>query len=115
MLFKKPEVFVKNAMNEGNVSEEDKNEYLQLLSLMMCERPASLLGIQERKGSLSEGKQADFLIFDPDSSELISSQDIYSRHKDVCIYKGRTLKGRIVETYLKGEVIFNNSDPNVLS
>ena len=69
----------------------------------MCERPSKILGLSIIKGTLEKGKQADIVVFDPDYEKEITEADIYSRFKEVSIYKGKTLKGRVKSTYLRGQ------------
>lgn len=69
---------------------------------MLCEKPSKMLGLSKIKGSLEVGKQADIVIFDPEHQGVIGDEDIYNRHKEVCIYKGKSLRGKVVETYLRG-------------
>jgi len=59
----------------------------------LCERPAQLLGLFHKKGSLEEGKQADIVIFDPNASYHVDESQIHNRYQSVCIYKGRELRG----------------------
>lgn len=54
------------------------------------------------------------LVFDGDCEYEVESKDVYSRFPDVSIYKGKQLKGRVKQTYLKGEKIFDWEDPSVL-
>lgn len=41
-------------------------------------------------------------------------EDIYSKYKEVCIYRGREMRGRIVRTYLRGEMIYNGEERSVM-
>ena len=68
----------------------------------MCENPAKMLGINDRKGAIEEGKQADICVFDPDWEETISQDSIKNKYPEVCIYKNKNLRGKIMNTYLKG-------------
>jgi dihydroorotase-like cyclic amidohydrolase len=75
---------------------------MNLLVLMLCERPSGVLGLQNVKGSISKGKQCDLVIFDPEAQTEVGTKDIHNRHPEVCIYKGKTLYGKVKETYLGG-------------
>lgn len=61
--------------------------------------PAELAGLDDRKGSIAVGKDADFAVFDPDGETLVRGQDLLHRHP-LTPYEGRLLRGRVVETIL---------------
>lgn len=61
--------------------------------------PAELAGLDDRKGSIAVGKDADFAVFDPDGETLVRGQDLLHRHP-LTPYEGRHLRGRVVETIL---------------
>ena len=79
----------------------------QLVDLVrwMAEQPARLASQTGRKGRIAVGYDADLVVFDPEHREVISAESIQHRHK-VTPYLGRTLRGRIVATWLRGERIF---------
>ena len=62
------------------------------------------------KGSISPGKDADFVVWDPDDEFSVGApgaggMKIEHKHK-LTPYSGETLKGRVIATYLRGEKIF---------
>ena len=94
--------------------EEELSNYMSNLVLMLCEKPANVLGIEKQKGSIEKGKVADLVVFDPDREVEILDKDIYNRYPEVCIYRGKRLMGKVKETYLRGNLIFSDSNPRVL-
>lgn len=66
-------------------------------------RPAQVYGLAG-KGSLSPGDDADLVLIDPDGSWEVRDEDIHSLAR-WSPYSGRTLRGRVVATYLRGEEI----------
>ena len=56
------------------------------------------------KGDLVPGSDADLVLVDPDGSWSVRDEDIISK-AGWSPYTGRTLQGRIVATYLRGEEI----------
>jgi allantoinase len=72
----------------------------------MAAAPARLAGLSERKGAIAAGADADFAIFNPDASWTVSADDLYFRHK-ISPYIGAELRGRVVETWLRGEPVFS--------
>lgn len=55
------------------------------------------------------GKYADFVVFDPESNYKVEEKDIKSRFAEVSIYNRRELKGKVLNTFLRGEMIFDHS------
>ena len=71
----------------------------------MCGAPARLAGLDSHKGVIAPGRDADLIVFDPEASGRVDPQRLHHRHK-LTPYAGRTLKGHVVATYLKGEKIY---------
>ena len=71
----------------------------------MCRAPAAVAGLDTHKGSIAPGCDADLVVFDPEASFTVDPARLYQRHK-LTPYSGRTLKGVVVATYLRGEKIF---------
>jgi allantoinase len=71
----------------------------------MSERPARLCGLDDRKGAIARGYDADVVLFDPDAEALVDSAVLQQRHK-LTPYAGRLLRGRVRATYLRGEPIW---------
>lgn len=78
--------------------------------------PAALAGLDglpvsgaARKGRIAPGFDADFAVFDPDVQWTVSEADLHFRHK-LSPYLGAKLKGRVQETWLRGERIFERSE-----
>ena len=68
-----------------------------------------MLGIQDRKGSITIGKDADLVVVDPDSEWTITNE----QQKSKCgwtPFDGRTVRGRPVLTLLRGEVIARDGE-----
>ena len=55
---------------------------------------------------LAEGADADFVVFDPDAIWTVAPEHLHFRHK-LSPYIGVELRGRVLETWLRGEQIFN--------
>ncbi|KAJ0180482.1 hypothetical protein K1T71_003886 [Dendrolimus kikuchii] len=71
--------------------------------------PAHLCGLQNRKGSLKPGLDADLVFFDPEASFVVTSDKI--RHKNkLTPYLNRKLKGVVKQTYLRGQLIYDEGD-----
>ena len=69
-------------------------------------KPAEIYGLSS-KGSLRIGGDADFILVDPSATWHVKDSDIVSR-AGWSPYSGRTLTGRTVATYLRGQLIAHN-------
>ncbi len=93
-----------------------KQKGLNLLELnkWMCENPAKLVGLQNTKGQIKKGFQADFVIWDPEAQQTIDKKDILHKNK-LSAYEQHTVYGVIEQTILAGEVIFDKNKENFKS
>ncbi len=78
--------------------------------------PARLAGLDglsnpgsSRKGRIMPGFDADFAVFDPTEYWTVSEVDLHFRHK-LSPYLRAELQGKVLETWLRGERIFQRSD-----
>ena len=60
---------------------------------------------QRQEGTSPPGADADFVVFDPDAAWTVSAEHLHFRHK-LSPYLGAKLRGRVLETWLRGEQIF---------
>ena len=70
----------------------------------MSFNPAKILGLEE-KGSVSEGKIADIVIFDPRKEYRIDKETFFSKGKNTPFH-GRKVKGDVVCTLVGGRVVY---------
>lgn len=70
----------------------------------MSANPAKILGLEE-KGSVSEGKIADIVIFDPKKEYRIDKETFFSKGKNTPFH-GRRVKGEVVCTLVSGRVVY---------
>jgi dihydroorotase len=78
----------------------------QVVTRSLAERPAALFHLDDRKGRLAPGFDADLVVLDPDRTWLLDPYDIQSR----CgwsAYEGWTFVGRVEVTMLRGELVFD--------
>jgi allantoinase len=71
----------------------------------MAEAPATLAGCATRKGRLAPGYDADFVVFDTESTFVVTEDRLHYRHR-VSPYFGETLRGVVKATYLRGAPVF---------
>ena len=80
---------------------------LERIGEWMSAAPARLAGLAARKGAIAPGADADFVVFDPETAWTVTPADLHFRHK-LSPYLGANLRGRVVETWLRGEPIYSN-------
>jgi allantoinase len=71
----------------------------------MCAAPARLAGLQGTKGEIVAGADADIVFWDPDADFTVDAGRLEHRNK-LTPYHGRTLKGSVVRTILRGETVY---------
>ena len=79
---------------------------LERIGEWMAVAPVRLAGLAGRKGTIAPGADADFVVFDPDAEWTVTSGDLHFRHK-LSPYLGAKLRGRVLETWLRGERVFH--------
>ncbi len=93
--------YMLSAANEGRITF---NQAVKLCST----NPAKIFGCTQ-KGSLTVGKDADIVIYDPEKDLTISVGNMHSDY-DHTIWEGKKLQGYPVQTYVRGELVYDNGD-----
>lgn len=91
-----------NEVSKGTIT-------IHQLVRLMASGPARVLGIQDTKGSISVGKDADLVVVDPDSEWTITNE----QQKTKCgwtPFDGWKIRGRPELTVLRGEVVARNGE-----
>jgi len=71
----------------------------------MSAAPARLAGLQNKKGALAAGYDADIVVWEPEARFVVEPAELLHRHK-LTPYTGRELFGRVSATYVGGRLIF---------
>ena len=79
------------------------------LATWMCAAPSKLAGLEDRKGRIAPGYDADLVVWDPEAGFEVNPERLHHRHK-LTPYAGRTLHGVVIRTLLRGETVYENGD-----
>ena len=80
---------------------------VELLSERMSSAPARLAGLEQKKGKLAAGYDADIVIWNPDDTFVVDAGTLYHRHP-ITPYHGRALDGVVRGTYVCGAEVFRD-------
>jgi allantoinase len=83
-----------------------RNYTLNHLVLWMSTGPARLLGLENRKGAISEGFDADVVVWNPEKRFILDPEMLFTRHK-VTPYAHSEFVGVVEATILGGEMIYD--------
>lgn len=78
---------------------------LDHIARWMSSAPAALAGFSQRLGALAPGRDANFLVFDPDAEYTVTPQTLHYRHP-VSPYMHQQLRGVVHSTFLRGRLIY---------
>ncbi|MBZ5661337.1 MAG: allantoinase AllB [Acidobacteriia bacterium] len=79
---------------------------LRHLVRWMCNGPAQLAGLDNRKGAIAPGYDADIVVWNPEKSFTVKSGMLKHRHK-LTPYLNESLRGVVETTFLGGEMIYD--------
>ena len=89
-----------DAVNHGKITEND-------LARVLSETPAKLFGLDERKGFLRVGMDADITVMDFDHEETVDISKFQSVSK-VSAYDGFHLKGYPIASIVRGTIVMKD-------
>ena len=76
------------------------------LTEWLCSAPVRLVGLDNRKGKLAAGYEADIVIWNPEREFRVTAEMIHHRHQ-LTPYAGRQLSGMVQTTFLRGEKVYD--------
>ncbi|MGM0981938.1 MAG: dihydropyrimidinase [Pseudomonadota bacterium] len=91
-------------VNKGRLT---LNEFVAVTST----NTAKLFNIYPRKGCISQGADADIVVWDPQGTRTISAET-HHMNVDFNIFEGRTVKGIPTHTLSHGKVVWKNGELN---
>ena len=72
--------------------------------------PARILGLEEHGGPVAPGRPANLMVFDPASEWRVGDHPFHSMARN-CAFIGRTVRGRVVHTLLRGSFTVREGTP----
>jgi allantoinase len=81
---------------------------LRDIARWMSGAPAALARLRHQVGGIEPGRDANFVLFDPDADFVVTEDVLHYRHK-VSPYIGEHLRGRVRATMLRGETVYDGS------
>jgi len=79
------------------------------LARWLCEAPARLASLDQQKGAIAPGHDADLVIWNPEAGFTVDPALLHHRHK-LTPYAGRDLIGIVEATFLRGVKIFERGN-----
>ena len=76
---------------------------------LLCKRTADMASLGHRKGSIKEGYDADFVIWDPDASYTVHKNSIHFKNK-ITPYMGKVLRGVVHSTIVRGVKVYDKEE-----
>jgi len=92
-----------DAVARGHLAFED-------VVRVYSERPAQTYGLWPRKGGIAVGADADIALVDPGAQRTLRNEDVLSK-AGWTPFAGRTVRGRVVQTYLRGTLVAEEGRP----
>jgi dihydropyrimidinase len=93
-------VFLSEGVNAGRMS-------VRMLAQIGSYHTARAFGLYPKKGTLLPGSDADFAIIDLDKKQTVHVDDLLTT-SEFDIFEGRTLRGGVVLTAVRGEIVFRD-------
>jgi allantoinase len=78
---------------------------LDRIAEWLCAAPATLMGIERRKGAISAGCDADLVIWNPEAMFHVEHSMLFHRHT-LTPYEGLRLQGVVESTFLRGRKVY---------
>lgn len=91
---------------------KEKNIDINNIAKWMCANPAKFIHLQNKKGKIEKGYDADIVIWNSNQNFIVTESMIEHRHK-ITPYVNCKLYGQTMHTIIKGNVIYNNGEFNV--
>jgi len=87
---------------------------LEKLIPLLTLNPAKFLGLNDSKGALKKGFDADIVVWNDTEEFTVTEKIIAHKHK-ATPYMDHTLKGKIIHTFVNGTQVVKNEEINTLN
>lgn len=84
-----------------------RNAGLTDIARWLCENPARLMNLQNNKGKIAKGYDADLIVFDAEKTFTVTEKMIHHKHP-ITPYLNHELHGVVEQTFLGGINVYNN-------
>ncbi|KAG7619595.1 Allantoinase [Arabidopsis suecica] len=79
---------------------------LEQVTSWWSDRPSKLAGLHS-KGAITVGKHADLVVWEPEAEfDVDEDHPIHFKHPSISAYLGRRLSGKVVSTFVRGNLVF---------
>ncbi len=92
-------------LSEANKGRISFNKAIELCA----SNPAKLFGLEDQKGALEVGLDADIVLYDPTKEVVVKNENLHG-DLDHIIWEGSELKGYPVSTYSRGRLVYENGE-----
>ena len=83
------------------------------LAQVTASNAAKAFGISHRKGAIRIGLDADFVVIDPSVDWVYHASDFaFTNESDRYPYEGRSIHGKVIQTFVRGNEIYANGTLN---
>jgi len=79
------------------------------LTNWLCAAPAQLVGLDDQKGKLTVGCDADIVVWNPERQFQVMPEMLHHRHR-FTPYRGQLLQGVVQKTFLRGRKIYDGGE-----
>lgn len=79
------------------------------ISALLSGQPARRFGLEQRKGAIAVGLDADLVLLDPNAAYTLRAEDLLYRHRH-SPYAGMTLSCKVKATLCRGKVVYTAGD-----
>ena len=92
-------------INDKIIRPSEKEGYIVAMAKWFSEKPAEILNIGRKRGSIDKGKVADIIVWNPYEKFVV--------HHESTIFPGmspflnKELYGKIARVYLRGQIVYN--------
>lgn len=96
----------KSCTDSTETSNREKD--LAKFAIMMATRPASILGIDGKRGTIEKSKFADLVVFS--AFEAPSESPAYGKYPEACPFTSESLYGRVKKVIIRGKTAFADGE-----